>query len=71
MNIISLEYENMRSSNKKLIPFDLLHADLNTPPTAPPRPLDMQAAPLWDSSTRQFVGLLTVTDFIDVLRYYR
>jgi len=31
----------------------------------------MQCAPLWDSSTRQFVGLLTVTDFIDVLRYYR
>ena len=31
----------------------------------------MQAAPLWDPSTCQFVGLLTVTDFIDVLRYYR
>jgi len=33
--------------------------------------IDMQCAPLWDSGTRQFVGLLTVTDFIDVLRYYR
>lgn len=32
---------------------------------------DMQAAPLWDPSTSQFVGLLTVTDFIDVLRWYR
>lgn len=33
--------------------------------------IDMQAAPLWDPSTCQFVGLLTVTDFIDVLRWYR
>lgn len=33
--------------------------------------LDMQAAPLWDPSIRQFVGLLTVTDFIDILRYFR
>ena len=33
--------------------------------------LDMQAAPLWDPSTCQFVGLLKVTDFIDILRYYR
>jgi CBS domain-containing protein len=31
----------------------------------------MQAAPLWDPSTCQFVGLLKVTDFIDILRYYR
>jgi len=31
----------------------------------------MQCAPLWDASLCQFVGLLTVTDFIDVLRYYR
>lgn len=31
----------------------------------------MQAAPLWDPSICQFVGLLTVTDFIDVLRWYR
>lgn len=32
---------------------------------------DMQAAPLWEPATCQFVGLLTVTDFIDVLRWYR
>lgn len=32
---------------------------------------DMQAAPLWDPEIRQFVGLLTVTDFIDILRFYR
>lgn len=32
---------------------------------------DMQAAPLWDPSLCQFVGILTVTDFIDVLRYYK
>lgn len=32
---------------------------------------DMQAAPLWDPSICQFVGLLTVTDFIDILRHYR
>mmetsp|Transcript_28889 Transcript_28889/g.42825 ORF Transcript_28889/g.42825 Transcript_28889/m.42825 type:complete len:352 (+) Transcript_28889:257-1312(+) len=32
---------------------------------------DMQAAPLWDPHVRQFVGLITVTDFIDILRYYR
>ena len=31
----------------------------------------MQAAPLWDPKKCQFVGILTVTDFIDVLRYYR
>ena len=31
----------------------------------------MQAAPLWDPSICQFVGLLTVTDFIDILRHYR
>ena len=30
----------------------------------------MSAAPLWDSSSRQFVGLLSVTDFIDILRHY-
>jgi 5'-AMP-activated protein kinase, regulatory gamma subunit len=33
--------------------------------------LDMQAAPLWDPTFCQFVGLLTVTDFIDILRHYR
>lgn len=31
---------------------------------------DMSAAPLWDSVTRQFVGLMSVTDFIDILRHY-
>ena len=31
----------------------------------------MQAAPLWDPSICQYVGLLTVTDFVDVLRWYR
>ena len=29
---------------------------------------DMQAAPLWDPEQCKFVGLLTVTDFIDILR---
>lgn len=32
---------------------------------------DMQAAPLWDPEKCLFVGLLTVTDFIDILRHYR
>ena len=31
---------------------------------------DMQAAPLWDPDVHEFVGLLTVTDFIDILRFY-
>ncbi|GMH66190.1 hypothetical protein TL16_g04375 [Triparma laevis f. inornata] len=31
---------------------------------------DMQAAPLWDASIREFVGLMTVTDFISILRLY-
>jgi len=31
----------------------------------------MLAAPLWDPVKCQFVGLLTVTDFIDILRHYR
>jgi 5'-AMP-activated protein kinase, regulatory gamma subunit len=31
----------------------------------------MQAAPLWDPSVCQFVGLLKVTDFIDILRHYK
>jgi 5'-AMP-activated protein kinase regulatory gamma subunit len=30
----------------------------------------MPAAPLWDSTARQFVGLMSVTDFIDILRHY-
>ena len=33
--------------------------------------IDMLAAPLWDPVKCQFVGLLTVTDFIDILRHYR
>jgi len=32
---------------------------------------DMQTAPLWDPSVCQFVGLLKVTDFIDILRHFR
>ena len=31
---------------------------------------DLSAAPLWDSASRQFVGLMSVTDFIDILRHY-
>jgi len=31
---------------------------------------EMMAAPLWDSHRREFAGLMTITDFIDVLRYY-
>jgi len=31
---------------------------------------DMAAAPLWDPEQRVFVGLLSVTDFIDILRHY-
>jgi len=31
---------------------------------------DMAAAPLWDSGSRRFVGLMSVTDFIDILRHY-
>jgi 5'-AMP-activated protein kinase, regulatory gamma subunit len=31
----------------------------------------MPAAPLWDAALCQFVGLFTITDFIDILRYYR
>lgn len=29
--------------------------------------IGVRAAPLWDSSVRQFVGMLTITDFIRVL----
>jgi 5'-AMP-activated protein kinase, regulatory gamma subunit len=32
---------------------------------------DMLSAPLWDPVKCQFVGILTVTDFIDVLFHYR
>ncbi|NXX76501.1 AAKG3 kinase, partial [Urocolius indicus] len=32
----------------------------------------LRAAPLWDSKTQSFVGMLTITDFINILhRYYR
>lgn len=30
----------------------------------------MRAAPVWDSESQQFVGMLTVTDFINILRFY-
>mmetsp|Transcript_32902 Transcript_32902/g.99240 ORF Transcript_32902/g.99240 Transcript_32902/m.99240 type:complete len:336 (+) Transcript_32902:3525-4532(+) len=31
---------------------------------------DSVAAPLWDSVQREFVGLMTITDFVDILRHY-
>ena len=32
----------------------------------------VRAAPLWDSSKQQYVGMLTITDFIRILQmYYR
>uniref|UniRef100_A0A8C2SM69 5'-AMP-activated protein kinase subunit gamma-1 n=1 Tax=Coturnix japonica TaxID=93934 RepID=A0A8C2SM69_COTJA len=32
----------------------------------------VRAAPLWDSKKQSFVGMLTITDFINILhRYYR
>ena len=31
---------------------------------------DLPAAPLWDSQLRNFIGLMSVTDFIDILRHY-
>jgi CBS domain-containing protein len=31
---------------------------------------DLPSAPLWDSANRRFVGLMSVTDFIDILRHY-
>lgn len=34
-------------------------------------PIDMQVAPLWDAVRCQFVGLLSVCDFIDILRHYK
>lgn len=45
----------------------LPHKVLSFPLSCP----DMLVAPLWDPALCQFVGLLTVTDFIDILRYYR
>lgn len=32
--------------------------------------LGVRAAPLWDSSQQQFVGMLTITDFIKILQMY-
>lgn len=36
------------------------------PPTIP----GVRAAPLWDSARHEFVGMLTITDFINILRHY-
>ena len=47
-------------SNHLLCPLDSLS----------PYTIDTLCAPLWDSHKCQFVGLLTVTDFIDLLYYY-
>ncbi len=30
----------------------------------------LRAAPLWDSSRQAFVGMLTITDFIHILRHH-
>merc|ERR1719229_1395593 len=30
----------------------------------------VRAAPLWDSRKQEFVGMLTITDFIRILRHY-
>ncbi|XP_064825497.1 5'-AMP-activated protein kinase subunit gamma-1 [Oncorhynchus masou masou] len=30
----------------------------------------LRAAPLWDSKTQRFVGMLTITDFINILHHY-
>ena len=30
----------------------------------------IRAAPLWDSSNQAFVGMLTITDFINILRHH-
>ncbi|XP_041478280.1 5'-AMP-activated protein kinase subunit gamma-1-like isoform X2 [Lytechinus variegatus] len=30
----------------------------------------VRAAPLWDSTKQDFVGMLTITDFINILQYY-
>lgn len=32
--------------------------------------LGVRAAPLWDSNKQEFVGMLTITDFIKILRMY-
>lgn len=30
----------------------------------------IRAAPLWDSANQEFVGMLTITDFINILRHH-
>lgn len=60
-------YDLMRSSGKVVV------FDVNIPIQLAFYALlehDLPAAPLWNSATRQFVGLLSVTDFIDILRHY-
>lgn len=32
--------------------------------------IGVRAAPLWDSSRQEFVGMLTITDFIKILQMY-
>lgn len=32
--------------------------------------IGVRAAPLWDSQKQSFVGMLTITDFIKILRAY-
>jgi hypothetical protein len=32
--------------------------------------IDIKSAPLWDSESNSYVGMITVTDFIDILRHY-
>lgn len=32
--------------------------------------IGVRAAPLWDSNKQSFVGMLTITDFIKILRAY-
>lgn len=32
--------------------------------------IGVRAAPLWDSQKQEFVGMLTITDFIKILRMY-
>lgn len=34
------------------------------------RRLGIVSAPLWDSTTSTYAGLLTVTDYLNVVRYY-
>lgn len=57
--------------------FSLLYScSILSPVDSPPLLLpllasDMLAAPLWEPKSCKFVGLLTVTDFIDILRHYQ